>query len=470
MSTVWFSLRRRLLLSILGGITVLWLTTLVFSYIDSRHEAGELFDAQLAQTSQTLLALASHEAHEGDEGISELGVSLDDYQHSLRFQVWRKDGSIALRSRNAPRARMTQLNQGFSDVAENGQQWRYYSNWDPSGQLQVQVGENQAIRDELAAQIAWRLLLPALFGLPLLSIWVWLATRRGLIPLATVAKQIHMRDPGHLQALEPASAPVEIKPLLDALNGLFARVEQTLENERRFTADAAHELRTPLAALAVQAQVALRSTKHSERQHAIEQFHGGVDRVAHLIDQLLTMARLDPEQPLADAQQVPLRSLAEEVCAEHGAIAVGKRIVLELEADNIHVLGNAAMLGILLRNLLDNAIRYTPAGGRVKVMVKMNADQSAAILQVSDTGPGIPEGAHDLAFRRFHRLDATRNDAEQAGSGLGLSIVQRIAELHRAKIDLGKGAEDKGLRISIAFTAGLSSGAQPHTREEHPQA
>ncbi|MFA7269133.1 MAG: ATP-binding protein [Sterolibacterium sp.] len=445
MNTAWFSLRRRLLLPILGGATVLWLAMLVLSYLDAHHEIDELLDAQLAHTAQTLLALASHEAREGDDGIAKLGEETDKHHHKLRFQVWGADGALLMRSHNAPTTPLA-IHEGFSDASEYGGHWRIFSLWDKERLVHVQVGEDLDARDELIVDIAWKLLLPALFGLPLLGGWVWLATWRGLAPLDTLAAQIDNRAPAHLEPLVPASAPIEIKPMLNALNGLFGRVKQTLANERRFTADAAHEMRTPLAALAAQAQVAQRAGNDAERLHAIEQMRIGVDRVAHLIDQLLTLARLDPEQPLADAQPVRLNDLAEEVCAVHGAAAVNKQIALELDAVDSQVRGNATMLQIMLRNLLDNAIRYTPSSGRVRVLVS-NAD-SGVVLRVCDDGPGIPAEEHDAVFRRFHRGAAAQ---DQVGSGLGLSIVQRIAELHGARIALASGAGGRGLTISVAF-------------------
>lgn len=446
MTTTWFSLRRRLLLLILGGVSVLWMVMLALSYLDAHHEIDELLDAQLAQTAQTLLALASHEAHEGDEGIAELGDEADKHQHNLRFQIWGTDGVLLMRSQNAPITPLTS-HEGFSDGADQSGQWRYFALWDKSRVLQVQVGEGQEGRDELILQVAWKLLLPGLFGLPLLGGWVWLATRRGLAPLDAVASQINHRDPAHLDPLAPASAPTEIRPLLQALNGLFGRVRQALLNERRFTADAAHELRTPLAALAAQAQVAQRSGNETERQHAIEQVRIGVDRAAHLIDQLLTLARLDPDQPLADVRPVRLKPLAEEVCAAHGSSAVDKQIALELDAVEAQVPGNATMLQILLRNLLDNAIRYTPCGGRVRVM--LSAAESGVVLQVCDSGPGIPAAERATVFQRFHRGAGQ----EQPGSGLGLSIVQRIAELHGARLALAEGEGGCGLSISVLFPA-----------------
>lgn len=219
--------------------------------------------------------------------------------------------------------------------------------------------------------------------------------------------------------------------MLDALNGLFGRVDRAMENERRFTADAAHELRTPLAALTAQAQVALRAQNAAERDHAIRQVEAGARRASHLVEQLLTLARLDPAAAPAFAA-VPLDVLATEICADHAPAALAKQITLELDApERVLVVGQDAMLRVLLRNLVDNAIRYTPSGGKVGVGV--TAQKDAVILSIADDGPGIPAPEREKALHRFHRLAG--QDIE--GSGLGLSIVARIVELHGARLELG---------------------------------
>lgn len=351
MNTAWFSLRRRLLVLLLGGVSACWLGTVVWSYVDVHNEIDEMFEVE-----------------------------------------------------------------------------------------HVREPENEEERHELINRIAWRLVAPALFGLPLLGAWVWLATRRGLAPLDAVAKQIAEREPDRLQAVTLATAPEEVRPLIESINSLFKRVEQTIESERRFTADAAHELRTPLAALAMQAQVILRARDEGERSHAIEQLIASSRRASRLVDQLLTLARLDPEQ-ISPPEAVRLDLLAEETCAAHGVAAMEAGIALELDAVAVTVSGHADMLRILLRNLVDNAIRYTPAGGRVTVAV------APGLLSVTDTGAGIPLAERERVFDRFHRLAGQ----EIQGSGLGLSIVARIAERHGAIVRLSEGEGGKGLRVEISF-------------------
>jgi len=444
-TTAWFSLRRRLLGLLLGGVAAAWLATTVFGYIDAHHEVDELFDAQLAQAAQTLLALAGHD--EGDD-IEDLGDATHKYQRRLRFQIWRADGKLLMRSKNAPKTPLTATN-GFSETHGKNGHWRHFSQWNEERSLQVQVSENHHIRDDLIGHIAWRLLLPALFGLPLIGLWVWLATRQALSSLDDIAKQIASRAPQQLQPLTPATAPEEIRTMLEALNGLFQRVEAALEGERQFTADAAHELRTPLAALQAQLQVALRARDDDERDRSLAQLQSGLTRASHLVDQMLQLARLDPESGLPNPQPVDLAMLAESVCADLGPLILDKNLDFALDAaPGCTVNGQAEWLRVLIRNLVDNAIRYTPAGGTLRVSVSRTAGQCR--LCVSDSGPGIPAGERDAVLRRFHRLD----QGTQPGSGLGLAIVARIAELHGAELELSTAENLQGLQAIVVWKMG----------------
>lgn len=444
MTTAWFSLRRRLLGLLLGGLAATWLATMVLSYIDAHHEIDQLFDAQLAQAAHTLLLLTRH--HEGQD-IEELGALTHKYQQRLRFQIWRADGKLLLRSNNAPELPLTAA-EGFSETHGPQGHWRFFSQWNDQHSLQVQVSENHLLRDTLVSHITGRLLLPALFGLPLIGLWVWLATRHGFAPLEIIARQIASRDPQQLQAVQPASAPAEIRSLLDALNDLFRRVEKALDGERRFTADAAHELRTPLAALQAQLQVALRARDSDERDRSLQQLQSGLTRAAHLVDQMLLLARLDPESGLPDPQPVDLAGLAETVCADLGPQILARHIDFDLTATpGCLVTGQAEWLGVLIRNLVDNAVRYTPEGGRIRV--ELVASKAGCRLSVIDSGPGIPAAEREAVLRRFHRL----HQGIQPGSGLGLAIVARIAELHGADFELDTLPMTKGLNVGVQFPA-----------------
>ncbi|MBI4756654.1 MAG: sensor histidine kinase N-terminal domain-containing protein [Betaproteobacteria bacterium] len=454
------SLRRRLLVLALGGTLFCWVAVALFSYEEAHHEIDELFDAQLAQAAQTLLAVATVEEDMDDDMAGEVAGSAHEYQRNLRFQLWDRSGRLLLRSANAPSTPMA-AHEGFSDAPQGGERWHYLSVWDPDHKFRVQVGESHKIRDELTSNIVWRLMSPILVMLPVLAAGLWIAIGRALRPLEVVTGHLGRLDPEDLQPIEDCGTPTEIRPLVEALNHLLGRVSQALEHERRFTADAAHELRTPLATLKAQVHVALRATDEAQRRAALEQLRAGVDRGARLVDQLLTLARLDPARPPGAAGAEPasghastagsgpldLSALAQEVCAEQGAAALARHQNLELDAEApAWVSGRAELLHILLRNLMDNAIRYTPEGGSVTVRVEPG---TTVRLEVVDTGPGIPEAQRDFALQRFHRLSG--QDTE--GSGLGLSIVQRIVELHDAHLRLGMGTHGQGLRVEVDFPA-----------------
>ena len=445
--TRWFSLRNRLLTLLLGGMAAGWLAIIVVTYFDAHKEVDELLDAQMVQVAQTLMALASE--YDDDDDITELQGSGHKYQKKFVFQIWDRDGHLLLRSIEAPKELLTDRD-GFSDSGGRGKKrWRYYSQWDKQHNLRVVVGENHHVRDELTQHIIGRMLAVTLLGLPVLGLWSWLAIRRGMRPIDAVADAVAQRDPEHLDPVRPLTAPREVRPLLESINQLMERVARSLEGERRFTADAAHELRTPLAALTTQAQVALRARDADERDHALAQLEASARRASHLVDQLLTLARLDPsaELPLAP---VALDQLAGEVCAEHGAGALEKQIDLSLQATPLTVMGNETLLRILLRNLIDNAIRYTGAGGKVDAGV--TALEGGIELSVCDSGPGIPEEARAAVLQRFQRLAGQ----EVEGSGLGLSIVARIAELHGARLTLASGlpsATGCGLCVKVTFLA-----------------
>lgn len=444
------SIRRRLLFILLGFFVVTWLALAVGSYISTRHEVEELFDAQLAQSARVLLALLQHEIEEDEEEFDFSGPTLKypdrhPYEEKLAFQVW-KGNKLVLRAPNAPDTHLaTRL--GHADQHVGGEQlWRVFALMDPSGTLRLEVGERYDVRNELITEILWQLMLPLLLALPLLALLIRTGILRGLRPLHRAASEIANRSPRQLQPLALDDAPDEIKPLIRALNDLLARLAQALEGERRFTANAAHELRTPLAGLKAQAQVALRATQNDDRRQALAQIERGVDRATHLVAQLLTLARIDPESASSRYERVDLTRLAAGVMAEIAPAALGKHIDMTLgEQDRGVVLGDAAALAILLRNLLDNAIRYTPRGGRLAV--ETQTLMHVVRLCVSDTGPGIPAAQRERAFDRFYRLPGTPD----SGCGLGLSIVQRIVELHSARIALVTPEGGQGLRVEIDF-------------------
>ncbi len=443
MSAPAYSLKRRLLLALLGSIALVWLATAVFSYFDAQHELDELLDAHLAQSVSLLLAQTGHEPEEID---TEHMPQLHKRARSVAIQIWENGRILRLRSVSAPAQRLSAQDEGFSDARVAGKRWRVFSAWDAGRRNLVQVGERYETRDEIAVNLARNLLLPLLFALPLLGLLVWFNVALGLRPLAALGRQVAGRDPGNLGTLDAGAAPAEVLPLVENLNRLFERVAQLIGNERRFTADASHELRTPLAALKTQAQVALASSSDAERSHALENVITGCDRAAHLVQQLLTLARLDPDELGSKAEVCDLQALAGKSVAELAPYALSKKIEIDLvEGAAVKTMGHAGLIAILLRNLIDNAIRYSPEGGSVHV--RAARDAQAATLTVIDQGPGIPADERDKVGQRFYRVLGS----EEYGSGLGLSIVKRIAELHGASLSLEDGPRGEGLSVTARF-------------------
>lgn len=444
-----YSLRRRLLWLLLSTIAVLWLGTVVAVFVRAHDVADQLFDAQIEQLAGSLLATAA--AH--PEGLPpSLAASASAPAQNIVFQVWRREGAapaLLVRSADAPDVPLSDLD-GFSERQWNGELWRFYSRWDESVHCQVQVAQQHDVRYQMAEGASWQMLAPLLAGLPLLALAIWFAVGRALRPLRAVTSEVEARRKAVLDPLEVVRPPQEVAPLIDALNGLFARIRQTLDNERQFTANAAHELRTPLAALKTQAQVALRADAEEGRKNALTHVIEGVDRMTRMTEQLLTLARLDPENASLKWQAVDLYALATQLVGSLNAAAAAKNIRLAIaggsgSGNENNIEGNAELLQILLRNLIDNAIRYTPQGGTVTVSIE--ARHAHVQLAVSDSGPGIPESERERALHRFERLGNSRSE----GSGLGLSIVVRIAELHRASLSLKTAADGHGLSVVTAF-------------------
>ncbi|HKU85715.1 MAG TPA: ATP-binding protein, partial [Casimicrobiaceae bacterium] len=283
--------------------------------------------------------------------------------------------------------------------------------------------------------------------LPVLAIVLWLAIERALRPLRTLGRQVAHRAPDNLGAIEVGGAPAEVAPLVGDLNRLFARVRASIDNERRFTADAAHELRTPLAAIRAQAQVARGATADAERTHALDGVIAGCDRATHLVDQLLTLARLEPERFLANRKPVELRAIARDAVRDIAPLGLARSVdVVLADGPAVPMHADARLLGILLRNLLDNAVRYSPAHSAVRLRVGMR-DQ-VAFMAVEDAGPGVPAEVREELGQRFRRFAG----ADTAGTGLGLSIVKRIAELHGAQVAFDA-APAGGLAVTVSFSA-----------------
>jgi len=436
------SLKRHTLVLALSAILLVWLAAAIFTYFDARQELNEVLDAHLAQASTLLVAQASHELEEVETDHAPM---LHKYSRRIAFQVWEDGRELRLHSANAPQTPLGKQKQGFSDATINGLHWRVFSAWDDSGSLLIHVAEQAEVRDALARNIAANLLRPLWVALPLLAIMIWWAVGSGLRPLIRLTREIEQRAPDNLAPLDATATPAEVAPLVERLNQLFVRIGSTIENERRFTADAAHELRTPIAAIKAQAQVARGATDDAARIHALDGAITGCDRATHLIEQLLTLARL--ENVAADTlEPCGLHALTARVMAEIAPAALDKDVDLELaDGDEVVIPGLPALLTVMLRNLIDNAVRHTPPG--TTVHVEISSIHGTPSITVCDDGPGLQEDELEKISRRFYRPPGTA----ASGSGLGLSIVSRIAEIHGARLILSSGTSNSGLKVTVSF-------------------
>lgn len=424
--------RIAVLTSLLVGL--LWLLAVGLTWVEARHEAEELFDAHLVQSASLLIAQTSLKLEDEDDhedGVFEEthAPELHRYARRVAFQVW-TGHRLQLHSANAPSQPLSGVREGLSDSVVDGEPWRVFSAWNERRQALVQVGERMAARDELAHAVAAGLLRPLLVALPILAVFIWLAVRQGVRPLDRVAAEVEGRSPENPAPLPTTDLPAEVLPLVERLNALFGRVARTFEQERRFTADAAHELRTPLAGLKAQAQVAQAASDDAGRQHALANLLRGCDRMAHTVEQLLVLARVDASRPAAFVP-TDLGTVARQIIGELAGQALDKGVEIELEAHETAPLnGNPAWLAILVRNLVDNAVRHSPGHGLVRVSV--GQDEGGISLVVQDDGPGVPEEELASLGQRFWRSPEAAEG--EGGSGLGLSIVCRIAELHEGRV------------------------------------
>lgn len=436
------SLKRRLLTLSLATVAAVWFGASAFIYFDAREEFDEMLDGHLAQEAALLAVQSTHELSEIEVDHTPL---MHKFSRQVAFQIWDGSGRMLLHSENAGSQPLSANQSGFSDSIMDGHRWRVFSSMDETGTFLIHVAERADVREEMARDIVSNLLQPLLISLPVLALLLWVAIARGLRPLARLAAEVEQRDPEALTPLDAEAAPQEVLPLIGRLNQLFVRIDSTFQRERRFTADAAHELRTPVAAIKAQAQVARNAAVEAERLHALDNAILGCDRATHLIEQLLTLARVDaPGAGVAETC-----SLSEIAAGEIAVIApeaLGRGVHIELQAqDAAPVRGNPELLRILMRNLLDNAARHTTPGTTVRVATA-SKDETVSML-VCDDGPGISEQELSKVSERFYRPVET----QASGSGLGLSIVRRIAEVHGAEVSFARADTGRGLCVTVIF-------------------
>lgn len=435
------SIRRRLLLVILLTTSLVWLVIALTSLWATSREVDEIFDNQIRQVAATLSNL----------DLSQIAVAVDNpgFEHfdpddPFAAVVWDASGKVLFQSALAPTIPFQADATGFFALRSNADDWRIYRVVDTARGWHLAVARPDNERDELIADFAVGLLAPWLLALLAMLALIWYGIGHGLMPLARLSEEIAERRMDQLSPLAEQAVPEEVRPLVNALNMLLRRVEAALQHERRFTDDAAHELRTPLAALKVHAEIAATTRDDTVRAEALTRLSEGIVQMSRLIDSMLSLARLDPLERPPDIGWHRLSELAREILAERVPMALERGIDISLEGDEeAEVLGNRMLIERMVGNLIDNAIYHAPEGGWVKVRIERNATDVQCI--VHDNGPGVPDDLLDRLGERFMRTDPNK-----PGAGLGLSIVRRIAELHGVQLQFHN---EGGLLAVLRFDA-----------------
>ncbi len=457
------SIRRQLLLALFATLLLTFSASGLVSYFTTAHEIRELFDAQLIENARVIKGVMNHPAQEVDwehmrdslgESLNEV-ISQEDllseghnYEKKVAIQVWTPDGNLILRSPSAPAYSLGPLRHGLYERKSDHYHWYIYTSQMQANGFWLIVAERSDVRTELTMNIAASLIVGSLLGLGLA---LWLSRRtlnHELNPLDELRHAITNRTPDYLNAIELPSPRVELAPVVSELNHLLDRVTTSIERERRFLADAAHELRTPLAVLKLQAENAINANASAEQRLHLERLISGVDRSTRVVEQLLLLARLDANAVPFTPQMVALDEIARDTLAQLAPLAHARRQELGLSHDGISLItpGEPSLLGALLRNLVENALRHTSEGGEVDV--SLYEEKGNVILQVRDNGPGIdPNHLGDITerFVRSHSQDTQ-------GTGLGLAIAAHIANLHHAMLHLAN-HPDGGLIVTLTFPA-----------------
>jgi two-component system OmpR family sensor kinase len=433
------SIRRWLLLALLALLAVAALAGGALTYASARHEVDALLDEEMRQVA---LSLRDHARLD----TARIERSAERPEQRLLVQVDDARREQPYRSRDvAPLPRTAA--EGFRDVDHGGSRWRVYAL--PNDVQLIQVAQPLAQRRDQALAITLRLLAPLLLLVPVGAVLLWWIVGRALRPLEELRRELAQRRPGSASPLAVEPLPVEVRPMVEALNGLLQRLQAALDQQRAFSADAAHALRTPLAAVTLQAQLAQRAAEGPEREAALGKLEAGVKRASQLVAQLLALARLDPDAAREPAAPLDLAQLAGEVADELAPLAERAAITLRAALPAAApALGHDAALRMALTNLLDNALRYTPAGGEVELAVR--EDAGGWRVEVGDSGPGLPADERERVFDRFYR----GRDSRAPGSGLGLAIVREVARLHGGETFIGDGPSGQGLTVGFRLPAG----------------
>lgn len=438
-----YSLRKRLITWIGIPFLVGAALTLFIGFLFAWHEAEEVYDAHLVHYAKVLLQLTQHEILE-DEAFN-LGIENPNLQHkyerNIGFRIW-FDNKVITQSATTLDFGGFDGPPGFSDHQFDEHQWRFFVFLDPDNKIKIEVSERYDVRYELIAQVMMALALPSLIFIPLLFMIVWIGTKKILKPVVKISGEVDSRNTDDLSPIENKMVAEEIAPLVYALNRLLGRIRESFRREREFTDHAAHELRTPLAAMKTQAQVLIRkSADMPDCKEGLENLQSSIDRASHMVDQLLSLARLQNDKfPLG---RTNLSECLYDSIDDIRLTAQQKNIEIKTDiADDLFIVGHELSITILFKNLLDNAVKYTLKNGRIFVGLSPEG-----LLEVVDTGTGLSDEDKNKVFERFVRLDKSG----QTGSGLGLSIARWIVSAHNVEIEL-KDNVPQGLKVIMQWS------------------
>ncbi|HEY8585425.1 MAG TPA: ATP-binding protein [Rhodanobacter sp.] len=453
------SLRGRLRWLILIVMGAVLLPLAVLSFHRTMVEVDELSDARLAQSARTLQAIIGQQAIPLTSGQGPVSIEAPEswsapgnghsFESEVGFQVFDGSGRIVMATTNLaalppPRAGET----AFRDLDAGGYRWRLFTLQDNSGGMVIRTAERYDSRHDILRALWFDHALPLVIGLPLLGLLVGWAVRRGTRPLESLTGALASRPLGCREPITLEHTPLELQPVLDALNGQLRRLADALEREHRFSADVAHELRTPLASIMLNIESATATADPDEAAASLAGARHNVAALARRIEQLLELARLESGMASEQRRSLDLVAVAVDVIEELTPVIAecGAELGFSHGEIPVWVRGHEAALGALLRNLIENAMRHVPAGGQVQLSLSQDTD--VTVIDVADDGPGIPPERRAAVFARFHREAASRGD----GYGLGLSIVQRAAELHGASIELLDSPFGRGLRVKVVIS------------------
>ena len=460
------SIRTFLLFNLFLSVTLVSLLTIIGNLFLEHRNFQTHLDSQLTLAAYTIRAFISSDMpaqqvkhiqkrmnhipeymhtlnFKYDEEIDDLNLLLK----SIQFQIWSHDGKLILHSFAAPQLESQDMSNGFHNIVFQEHTWRAFALNLTDSQIKIVVFQRDHLRAELERQITEDSIAIMMVTYPFLALLIWIIVGRGLASITSTAEAIKRRAPNKLNNIETQDTPQELLPLIEALNALFNRLSEAFAREKRFASNAAHELRTPLAVLNTQTQVAMESKDVTHMRAALKKVLKSINRSTHVVQQLLTLSRLVPDDSINEPSRVNLKTIASEMIIELLPLADKKKISIALVApdSDTSILGNKTALLILLRNLIDNALRYSPEN--TEVTVKIENFEHQITLSVIDNGPGISEEFRQRVFERFFRVLGTQTE----GSGLGLNIVKQIVDLHKGSIELITPKTHSGLEIKITL-------------------